>query len=354
MDTNDILTIPPPDDFHVHLRGPDDLLPYVLPFTASVFQRALVMPNTKPNGIEVAQRALDYELAIRARATASGFGGFQPLMTLYLTDDTTPQMIREAREAGVIAGKVYPVGVTTNSERGVTVIKAIDPVFRAMEECGMVLCLHGQVAGTRVRGRDREVCFLNEELYRLTQKFPGLRTVLEHVSTYEAVHTVLSLPKTVAATITVHHLVLTEHDIDDLKLQPHHFCLPRPNDPRDREALRWAATQGSSKFFLGTDSAPHLVSAKEQEGKAGVFSAPVALPLLAQVFEEEKALKKLADFTSKFGAQFYDLPLNQGHLTLVKRPWQVPSAYPGGGEATPTAQLIPFYAGRTLQWQVLR
>ncbi len=349
------LTIPQPDDFHLHLRGPGDLLPFVLPFTAAVFGRALVMPNTEPK-IDVADRAIDYERAILSSAAAAGYPGFQPLLTIYLTEFTTPHIIREARKAGVIAAKLYPQGVTTNSEGGVAAIQSLYPVFRAMEECGMVLCLHGQTPGSTFRGRDREVQFLND-LYRLTQEFPNLRIVLEHVSTYEGVHTVLSLPETVAATITVHHLLLTEHDIDDCTLQPHHFCLPRPNFPRDCEALRWAATRGSAKFFFGSDSAPHLVSAKQAaQGKGGVFSAPVALPLLAQIFEEMSALDKLADFTSKFGAEFYRLPRNERTITLVKRPWEVPFAYPGGdGELNPNpgSLLVPFWAGRKISWDLI-
>jgi dihydroorotase len=351
--TTNMLKIPTPDDFHVHLRGENDLMSHVLHFTASVFGRALVMPNTEPK-VEVAKQALDYGRVIRAQAAADGNSRFQPLMTIYLTAKTTPQMIREAHEEGVIAAKFYPEGATTNSGSGVERLLQLYSVIAEMERCGMVLCLHGQIPKEGIDARDREVFFL-PDLADAASVFPKLKIVLEHVSTYEAVHTVLMLPDTVAATITVHHLLLTSNDIDDRKLRPHHFCVPRPNTERDRESLRWAAIKENSKFFLGTDSAPHL-SAKKccGEGAAGVFSAPVAIPLLAQIFEEMGALDKLADFTSKFGAQFYGLPVNEGHLTLVKESWQVPFAYPTeSGEINPDpgAQLIPFWAGKTINWQ---
>jgi dihydroorotase len=337
-----------PDDFHVHLRR-NPALRSVLPFTANVFARALVMPNTSPSPILTAADALEYRNLILDEAKTAGFVEFEPLMTIQITDDTTPQIIREAKQAGVIAGKIYPKAVTTNSSNGATDFEAFWPVFAEMQQLDMVLSLHGQA--TDAFCLDREAAFL-PTLFAINEAFPRLRIVLEHVSTDQAARAVQQMPETVAATITAHHLVLSLHDVLSWKgedgsegLNPHHYCQPIPQHPEDRESLIALATSGSPKFFFGSDSAPHPRENKESScGCAGVFSAPVALPLLAEIFSRHDRLDRLGSFVSESGARFYGLPLNEGTIRLSRAPWHVAAEYDG---------IVPLFAGRLIEWAVV-
>ena len=338
------ITLRRPDDFHVHLRQ-DYLLTSVLPHTASVFGRALVMPNTKP-AILTGEDAKRYYDDIYCLARKQEYRLFNPLMTIQITDATTPEMIVEARKARVVAGKVYPVGVTTNSENGLSSFSTqkIKEVFHAMQEVGMALSLHGEMPDP-VFCLDREAEFLKRVLLPIAYTYRHLRIVLEHITTRKAVDEIRLLPKHVAATITGHHLCLTLDDVIGDKLSPHHFCKPIAKRPNDRESILEAATSGEDKFFLGTDSAPHFRGTKEcASGCAGVFTAPMILPLLAEVFEQRGALDKLEGFTSVHGAQFYNLSLNDGTITLGKEPFVVEKEYAG---------VVPFKAGETLSWRVL-
>jgi dihydroorotase len=351
------LRIRRPDDFHVHLRQ-GMLLLDVLPATALVFGRALVMPNTWPP-VLTGDDAQRYERVIRGAAEQFGATDFHPLMTIKIVASTTPEMITDAKAKGVVAGKLYPVGVTTNADDGVRVSMKATPLgpslsigvhpqlFTAMEEAGMVLCLHGEMPGDFCM--DRERAFLGV-VEALAQDYPRLRIVLEHITTNAAVVMVKRLPNRVAATITPHHLLLTLDDVVGDKLQPHHFCKPIAKAPNDRLALIQAATSGNPKFFLGTDSAPHQREEKEcASGCAGVFSAPVAMEVLAEVFEDQNALERLEAFTSEFGARFYGLPLNDSHVSLVKQetPYRVPEYVDFGRDDW---ALAPLRRGGTLRW----
>lgn len=335
------LTIRTPDDFHVHLRQ-GDLLRAVLPWTVGQFRRALVMPNTNPP-VRTADDVERYRAEIRAAIHSDGLPVFEPLMSIALTDVTTPEEIRAAYDAGAIAAKLYPRGVTTNSDHGVRDPMTLRPVYAAMADVGMVLCLHGEAVDANVIMAETQ--FLHV-LPRLAADFPVLRMVLEHASTAAAVDVVRTLPRNVAATITVHHLVLTLADVVGARCQPHHFCKPIAKTPDDRAALLHAAMDGNPKFFLGTDSAPHLRIAKESaSAPAGVFSAPVALSLLVEIFEEYGAMEQLEDFVSSFGADFYDLPRNPEVITFRRASWLVPEE--AGG-------VVPFRAGMELAWSAHR
>lgn len=329
------ITIRSPDDFHVHLRR-GSLLSSVAPFTEQYFSRALVMPNTSPAIME-AEQVIRYQEEIRLVAPR-----LQTLMTIKLTMRTTKATIAAAKLVGVVAAKLYPEGVTTNSQDGVSSIESLYPIFEAMQEVGMVLCLHGELPEMFVM--DREWAFL-ETLQAISMTFPRLKIVLEHITTSDAVKMVLQLPDTVAATITVHHMKLTLDDVVGGLLKPHNFCKPIPKRHVDKNVLIGAATSGNPKFFLGTDSAPHLIENKEcASGCAGVFTAPVALQCLAEIFDNEESLEFLEAFTSEFGAQFYGLPLNEGTITLRRdERWVVSTQYGG---------VVPFLAGETLQWWV--
>lgn len=344
------MTIRRPDDFHVHLRD-STMLEAVAPFTEAHFARALVMPNTRFGGIRTGEDVHRYREEIRKAAPK-----LEALMTVKLLDTTTPESIREAKAAGAIAAKLYPRGVTTNSEDGVSDPLALMPVYEAMEDIGMVLCLHGETPGVFCMNREQEFLRTLEEIAR---RRPGLKIVLEHVTTYEACEMVRRLHPFVAATITAHHLIHTLDDIVGDKLQPHHFCKPIPKTPADRRQLQWLAAIGHPKFFLGTDSAPHVVGQKEcASGCAGVFSAPVALAVLAQVFEDFQ-IQELGDapttrgrferFTSENGAKFYGLPLNEGTITLERKPWPVPKEY----LVDEFDHVRPLCAGLMLPWQVV-
>jgi dihydroorotase len=328
-----------PDDFHLHLRD-GNTLRAVLPHTARQFKRALIMPNTELPVLN--ERDVErYRDEIIKASHDSGFPGFEPLMTIQITESTSPALVPVAIGAGAIAGKIYPRGMTTNSENGVYDYKSIYPVLRKMEEYQMLALFHGESPKSGVFCLDREVKFLRI-LRQIAAAFPRLKIVMEHVTTERAVECVLELPENVAATITVHHLFLTLDDVIGGKLKPHHFCKPVAKRPMDRRALFAAATSGNPKFFLGTDSAPHLKSAKEcAEGCAGVFTAPVAPSSLIELFEKMGQLDSLENFCSGFGADFYELPRNQGEVTFIRDEWTVPATYDG---------IVPFRAGEKLQW----
>lgn len=329
------LTLRTPDDFHLHLRQ-GDLMKHLVTETAKVFGRVLVMPNTLPP-VTTAETLKQYHRELTAVGTDLQF-----LMTFKIMPDMTPEQIKALKNAGSIAGKLYPQGVTTHSEDGVTDIEALFPVFAAMAEQNLVLCLHGEVPG--VEDLRRESAFL-PILRKIHQNFPKLRIVLEHVSSKDAVEAVQELGENVGATITVHHLLLTTDDVRNGYFHPHHFCAPICKSEADRKALVQAAVSGNPKFFFGSDSAPHPKRDKEGEHpKPGIFTTPVALPLLAEIFEEQGKLDRLEAFTSQFGAEFYGLPLNQSSITLRKESWKVPEEYFG---------VVPLKAGENMTWKVI-
>ena len=336
MSTTASITLRRPDDMHVHLRE-GELLEFVLPFTARTFGRAIVMPNLK-KPIVTGDDAWKYQGDIRRLCDKMGLK-FAPLMTIKLTQATTPSTIRGAHAAGVVAVKLYPEGVTTNSEDGVSDVNALGEVFAAMAEIGLTLCVHAEEPGTF--SLEREMAYL-PRVARIAAEHPDLCIVVEHVSSEEAVLFVREAGPNVAATITAHHLVLTLDDVIGDKLAPHCFCKPIAKRPRDRRALRAAATSGDPKFFLGTDSAPHRTGDKEcGTGCAGCFTAPMALPLLASIFEKDGRLEMLERFTSESGALFYGLPPSKETITLHRESWTVPSHGP----------VVTFMAGSTLAWR---
>lgn len=332
-----MFSLPTPDDFHVHVRQ-GETVQNVLPFTSRTFARALIMPNTDPP-VVCAADVVQYREEIQSLAGSD----FTPLMTIYLTLASTPQMVRDAHAVGTVAAKFYPRGATTASKHGIAIreLPGLTQVFREMETLGMVLCIHAE--DPDATSLAREAAFL-PIVQLLASEFPRLKIVVEHVSTAEAVGAVLALPKTVAATVTVHHLACTIDDLMGGLLNPHLHCKPCLKPPEHREALWLAIARNSRKFFLGTDSAPHDVSHKEcAAGCAGVFSAPVALPLLVQLFDERGLLDILPDFTSCFGADFYGLPRNHGWVELEPQPWFVPERFGG---------IVPLWAGRELAWRI--
>jgi dihydroorotase len=339
------LTIRRPDDWHVHLRD-GDMLRAVAPHSARIFARAIVMPNlappviTPPEGEAYRRRILE---ALPPDAD------FVPLMTCYLTDDADPAEIARGFEAGVFAAcKLYPAHATTHSARGVTDVRNLFPALEAMQLIGMPLLIHGEVTDPEVDVFDREKVFIDRILGALIGDFPALRMVLEHVTTAEGVDFVREAGANLAATITPHHLVINRNAMFAGGLRPHSYCLPVAKRERHRLALRRAAASGSAKFFLGTDSAPHAVEAKESGcGCAGIFNAPFALETYAAVFEEEGALDRLEAFASENGARFYGLPLNEGEVTLVREPVLVPDSLAAAG-----TRIVPFKAGETLPWRL--
>ena len=335
------LTIRRPDDWHVHLRD-GDMLRLVAPFTARQFGRAIVMPNLVPP-ITTVKSASDYRDRIREAAGP----GFEPLMTCYLTDETSPDEIQRGFEEGVwTAAKLYPAGATTNSAFGVTDVRNIYRVLEQMQWIGMVLCIHGEVTDPDVDVFDREAVFIDRVLAGLVREFPDLKIVLEHITTAEAADFVREAVPNAAATITPQHLHLNRNALFAGGLRPHAYCLPVVKREKHRLAVRAAAISGSPKFFLGTDSAPHARHAKESGcGCAGIFNAPYALESYAAVFEEEGALDKLEGFASEHGARFYGLPLNEGTVTLERAENEVPDRM-GVGDI----DLVPFHAGQTLGW----
>jgi dihydroorotase len=334
-----------PDDWHVHLRD-GAAMAAVVGATASVFGRAIVMPNLRPP-VTTTVMAKAYRDRIVAALPAGA--PFQPLLTLYLTDNTDAAEIAAAKASGFVhAAKYYPAGATTHSDAGVTAIERAYPAFAAMQERGLVLSLHGEVTDPDVDVFDRERVFVDRHLTHIVRDFPALKIVLEHATTREAAEFVAAAPANVAATITPQHLLWSRNALFAGGLRPHFYCLPVLKREPHRAALVLAATSGSPKFFLGTDSAPHARHAKESACcGAGCYSAPLALPLYAEAFENAGALDRLEGFASQFGADFYGLPRNADTVTLVREPWTVPAAYPFGGDS-----LVPLRAGETMRWQV--
>ncbi len=340
------LTITRPDDWHLHVRD-GDAMRAVLPHTTAQFARAIIMPNLKPP-----VRTVDDARAYRDRIISAIPDGvaFEPLMTLYLTDNTTPDEILLAAKSGFVkAVKYYPAGATTNSDSGVTDIRRCDAAIAAMQEAGLPLLLHGEVTGDEVDVFDREQVFIERHLLPLVQRFPRLRMVLEHITTSQAVKFVSEASENVAATITPQHLLYSRNAIFKGGIRPHFYCLPILKREEHRVALLQAATSGNPKFFLGTDSAPHTKNSKEACcGAAGCYSALHAMSLYAEAFESASALDKLEGFASFFGADFYQLPRNASSITLKKESWTVPDEVP-----FIEAGLVPLRAGETLAWQLV-
>lgn len=342
----DRLTLIRPDDWHVHLRD-GAMLASVVGDSARRFGRAIVMPNLKP-AVRTTQQALHYRERILA---ALGEGArFEPLMTLYLTDDTPPEEIARAKLSGRVLGvKLYPAGATTNSAEGVTRLSRCFHALEKMEELGIALLVHGESTDPAIDVFDREKAFIEEVLGPTLDRFPGLKVVMEHITTRDAVQFIEVTGANVAATITAHHLLLNRNALFLGGIRPHHYCLPVLKREEHREALVEAAVSGNPKFFLGTDSAPHPRGAKESAcGCAGVYTAHAAIELYATAFEEAGALDRLEGFASRFGAQFYGLDLNEERITLVREEWRVPEDIDLGGE-----KLVPLRAGETLPWKLL-
>ena len=339
------LTLTRPDDWHLHLRDGSHMAD-VLAHTARQFARAIVMPNLKPPVTTVAAAAAyrDRILAALPRVLA-----FEPLMTLYLTDNTAPDEIARAKASGFVhAVKYYPAGATTNADSGITSLDRAFPAIEAMAKHDVPLLLHGEVTTPGVDVFDRENVFIETVLAAIRHRFPGLRVVLEHITTKEAVEFVSAAPANVAATVTAHHLLYNRNAIFQGGIRPHWYCLPVLKREEHRQALMRAATSGSAKFFLGTDSAPHAKHTKEHAcGCAGCYTAHAALELYAEAFAAADALDKLEAFASFHGPDFYRLPRNQGTVTLVNEAWDVPAEYAFGGEA-----LVPLCAGERLAWRM--
>ena len=340
------LTITRPDDWHLHVRD-GDILKDIVPFTARQFGRAIIMPNLVPPNISTAQ-ALAYR--DRILSVLPGDTTFQPLMTLYLTDNTAASEIAVAKKSGhVHAVKLYPAGATTNSDAGVTDIKKCYKALEALQENNMPLLVHGEVTDSDIDVFDREKAFIDKVLIPTRQAFPELKIVFEHITTKQAVEYVLSEDEHTAATITPQHLLYNRNAIFSGGIRPHYYCLPVLKREEHRQALAAAAISGNKKFFLGTDSAPHEKDRKESScGCAGIFSAPLAIELYARFFEENNALDKLEGFASFFGADFYGLPRNTDTITLQKENWTVPESYPLGN-----GKIVPLHAGETETWVML-
>jgi dihydroorotase len=336
------LTITRPDDWHIHVRN-GAILQTVLPHTAAQFARAIIMPNLKPPVTTVAHALAYREEILQAVPTGANF---TPLMTLYLTAATTVETIKAAAECEhVYAFKLYPAGATTNSDAGVADITAIYPLLAAMEKYELPLLLHGEVTDENCDIFDRERVFIDRHLTAIIRDFPDLRVVLEHVTTSEAVQFVVAAGANVAATITPQHLLFNRNAMLAGGIRPHYYCLPILKRETHRQALVKAATSGSAKFFLGTDSAPHITHTKETAcGCAGCYSAFGALELYAEAFEQADALDKLEGFASFYGADFYRLPRNTDTVTLQKSPWTVPDVY---------SEITPLKAGEQLSWKLM-
>jgi len=338
------ITITQPDDWHLHLRD-DALMASVLPDTARQFARAIIMPNLRPP-VTSTEQAQAYRSRILA-ALPAGMN-FEPLMTLYLTDKTTAEEINKAKASGIVhAVKLYPAGATTNSDAGVTDIRKTYPALEAMQACGMPLLVHGEVTSSEIDIFDREAVFIERVLQPLLKDLPELRVVFEHITTKNAAEYVAEAPDNIAATITAHHLLYNRNAMLVGGIRPHYYCLPVLKRETHREGLVRAATSGSSKFFLGTDSAPHAQHTKENAcGCAGCYTAHAAIEFYAEAFDAAGALDKLEGFASFYGADYYGLPRNTAKVTLRKETWQVPATV-GFGEH----QLVPLRAGETLKWK---
>lgn len=338
------LTLTRPDDWHLHLRD-GAAMAAVLPATAAQFGRAIVMPNLKPP-VTTAALALSYRERILAALPAGS--DFTPLMTLYLTDRLPPEEIAHAQAAGVVAVKLYPAGATTNSDAGVTDLRKTYRTLEAMQRAGLLLLVHGEVTDPEVDVFDREAVFIERVMQPLRRDFPELKVVFEHITTQDAAQYVAASDRFTAATITAHHLLYNRNAIFMGGLRPHYYCLPVLKREVHRQALVSAATSGSTKFFLGTDSAPHAAALKEASVcGAGCYTAPAALELYAEAFEAAGALDRLEGFASFHGPDFYGLPRNRGTVTLERAPWQLPETVPFGDTV-----LKPLRGGETLNWKL--
>ncbi|MDZ5455495.1 dihydroorotase [Azohydromonas lata] len=344
MNAPQSLTLTRPDDWHLHVRD-GAALQSVVPHTARQFGRAIIMPNLRPP-VTTAEQALAYRERILAAVPAGV--AFEPLMTLYLTDRLPPAEIAKAKAAGVVAAKLYPAGATTNSDAGVTDIKLTYPTLEAMQREGLKLLVHGEVTNADIDLFDREAVFIDRVLIPLRRDFPELKIIFEHITTREAAQYVAQADGHTAATITAHHLLYNRNAIFTGGIRPHYYCLPVLKREEHRQALVQAATSGSAKFFLGTDSAPHAAHLKEHaSGCAGCYTALSALELYAQAFEAAGALDKLEGFASVHGPDFYGLPRNSGTVTLVRKDWTLPETVPFGDAA-----LKPLCAGEVLHWKL--
>lgn len=340
----DSLTLTRPDDWHLHLRDGSMLASTVSP-SASVFRRAIIMPNLKPPVTTLGLAEAYYE---RILAAAPEGSDFQPLMTLYLTDETTPEDIQAAADSGLVFGcKLYPAGATTHSDSGVRDPGRIDPLYEALQQAGLPLLVHGEVTDADVDIFDREKVFIDRHLAGIRERFPDLRIVFEHVTTREAVQFVKEAGENTGATVTPQHLLLNRNDLLVGGIRPHNYCLPILKRDSHQQSIQQAVLEGHPRFFLGTDSAPHLRGDKESDcGCAGCFSAPAALPLYAHFFEQHDALDQLEAFASFNGADFYGLPRNEDTIELVRSEWTIPDRVSIDNE-----KLVPFLAGRPLEWQ---
>jgi dihydroorotase len=340
------LSITRPDDWHLHVRD-GAALQTVVPHTAAQFARALIMPNLKPPVTSTAQ-ALAYGERIRAAATVAGYSTFEPLMTLYLTDHLPPDEILRAKDAGIVGVKLYPAGATTNSDAGVTDMRKTYSTLEAMQRANMPLLVHGEVTSPDIDLFDREAVFIDTQLIPLRRHFPALKVVFEHITTREAAQYVQSAQGAIAASITAHHLLYNRNAIFTGGIRPHYYCLPVLKREIHRQALVDAATGGSPRFFLGTDSAPHATQLKEHaSGCAGCYTAHAAMELYASAFEAAQALDKLEAFASFHGPDFYDLPRNTGQITLRRESWTPPQSYPFADTS-----LKPLGGGEVLHWRM--
>lgn len=343
---SDRITLLRPDDWHIHLRD-GAVLAHTVADVARTFARAIIMPNLVPPVRNTAEADAYRQRILAARPAGSQF---QPLMVLYLTDNTSAEDVRTAKASGFVhAAKLYPAGATTNSDSGVTSIDKIFPALQAMAEVDLPLLVHGEVTRAEVDVFDREKRFIDEQLSRVVERFPSLKVVFEHITTSDAVQFVNAASSNVGATITAHHLLYNRNHMLVGGIRPHFYCLPILKRNTHQEALLDAATSGSAKFFLGTDSAPHAKHAKEAAcGCAGCYTAYAAIELYAEAFEQRNALDKLEAFASHFGPDFYSLPRNTDRITLVREEWTAPASLPLGEHT-----VIPLRAGENLRWRLL-
>ena len=350
---NDQLTITRPDDWHLHVRT-GDILKTVANHTARCFGRALIMPNLQPP-VKTAKQAEQYRESILQSISMdqSAIAAFDPVMTLYLTDNTTSAIVKDAGQSPHVVGfKLYPAGATTNADSGVTHVTKMMHIFEAMADNDLVLQVHGEVTDPHVDIFDREAIFIEQILEPIHREIPQLRIVLEHITTRQGVEFVTDSSKNVAATITPQHLRYSRNDIFKGGIRPHYYCLPILKRDSHRQSLVDAAISGNPSFFLGTDSAPHIRGAKENScGCAGMYSAHAAIELYAEVFETMDALDKLEAFASFHGADFYQVPRNSDQITLLRRDWVVPEEYPVAGSLE-SAEIVPMKAGESMRWQL--
>jgi len=339
------LTLRRPDDWHLHLRD-GAVLADVVPHTATRFARAIIMPNLKPPVTTVEQAAAYRERILAAVPTGVDF---TPLMTLYLTDSTSPGEVSRAKDSGIVFGvKLYPAGATTHSDAGVTDIRHTYKALEAMQAAGLPLLVHGEATDPAVDVFDREAVFIEQTLMPLLRDFPGLKVVFEHITTADAVALVREAGDQVAATVTPQHILMNRNALFQGGIRPHHYCLPVLKRERHRKAIMDVLAEGHPRFFLGTDSAPHPKGAKESAcGCAGIYSAHGAIELYAEAFEQVGALAHLEAFASLNGPRFYGLPVNEDRITLVKQEWEVPGEYPLGGET-----VVPLRAGGKIGWRL--